>query len=200
MSLVHLVVKPYDPSLDYAGFAQKAFGTNRCLFMLEKKGGDHLHIQGETALSPEAFAKLQSSELTVLHYRKKQDSTSHPVKKRKREADDVGFQYMCKELDSSVVIFKQGFTDEDLQALHGLSDAAREECKSKLGEYIAGQVTFLRSDPPKELHKRVCRAAVQYYLAEDKMQPPNLKLLCRHVLLKYAGTPEVIDYVADMLM
>lgn len=200
MSLVHLVVKPYDPSLDYVAFAKKAFGSNNCLFMLEKKGGDHLHIQGETSLSDEAFAKLQSSELTMLHYRKKQDRSSHPVKKRKLTADDTGFQYMCKELDSSVVVYKQGFTQQDLEDLHAASDAAREECKSKLGEYIAGQVTFLRSDPPKELHKRVCRAAVQYYLAEDKMQPPNLKLLCRHVLLKYAGTPEVIDYVADLLM
>lgn len=138
--------------------------------------------------------------MTLVHYSKKQDATSHPIKKRKREADKVCFQYMCKELDSSVVIFKQGFTDEDLQELHALSDASREETKSKLGEYVTGQVNFKSTDSPKELHKRVCRAAVQYYLAEDKMQQPNLRLLCRHILLKYAGTPPVIDYIADLLM
>lgn len=168
--------------------------------MLEKKGGDHLHIQGFSDYDEVTFNNFQSAMLTNQHYRKVQDKKSHPVKKRKREADETGFQYMCKELDSSVVIYKQGLTDEELEQYHAASDAHREELKSQLGEFVLGRVTFLRSDPPKELHKRVCRAAVEYYMAEDKMQPPNLKLLCRHILLKNAGTPEVIDYVADMLM
>lgn len=200
MPMVHLVVKPYDPSLDYEGFAKQAFGDQPCLFMLEKKGGDHLHIQGMTALSDETFRKLQSNELTLKHYRRRQEPDCHPVKRRRKEADENGFQYMCKELDSSVVVYKQGFTDEQLESLHAASNLHREECKSQLGEYIAGRVNFLRSDPPEVLHQRVCLAAVEYYLAEDKMQPPNLRLLCRHILLKYCGTAEVKEYVAKLLM
>lgn len=200
MTLVHLVVQPYDPSLDYVFFATRVFSTNRCLFMLEKKGGDHLHIQGETSLSDKEFAKLQSEMLTEVHYRKKMDKKSHPVKKRKREADVLGFQYMCKELDTSVVVFKQGFSDEDLKELHASSDAAREELKSNLGEYVVGSIDTTDEPSPQVLHKRVCRAAVKYYLAEDKMQPPNLRLLCRHILVSKYQSEDVIDYVASLLI
>jgi len=200
MPFYHLVVKPYDPSLDYEAFCKKAFEDNTCLAMLEKKGGDHLHIQGFSTLDEVAFNLLQSTMLTNLHYRKSQDKNSHPVKKRKREADNVGFQYMCKELDSSVVVYKQGLTDSDLKEFHAASDAHREELKSQLGEYVVGSVNIGDAPSPQKLHKRVCRAAVKYYLAEEKMHPPNLKLLCRHILVSKYGTEEVINYVADMLM
>lgn len=198
--LQHLVVKPYDPSLDYVNFAKKVFGANRCLLMLEKKGGDHLHIQGETELSVKDFNDFQTDLLTNVHYRKKEDAKTHPVKKRKREADEIGFQYMCKELLSSVVIYKQGFSDEDLQELHASSNAHREELKSQLGEYITGSVNRTDGEAPQVLHKRIARAAVKYYLAEDKMQPPNLRLLVRHVLVTKYTADDVIDYVADLIL
>lgn len=198
--LQHLVVKPYDPSLDYIDFSKKAFGANRCLLMLEKKGGDHLHIQGMTDLSVKDFTHLQTELLTSVHYRKKEDAKTHPVKKRKREADEIGFQYMCKELESSVVIFKQGFTDEDLEDLHAASNAHREELKSQLGEYITGSVNRGDGETPQVLHKRIARAAVRYYLAEDKMQPPNLRGLVRHVLVSKYTADDVIDYCADLIM
>jgi hypothetical protein len=198
--MVHLVVKPYDPSLDYEGFAKQAFGDKPCLLMLEKKGGDHLHIQGMTDLSEEAFRKLQSNELTLKHYRKREDPGCHPVKKRRQEADENGFQYMCKELDTSVVVYKQVFTDDELESLHAASNHQRDILKSQLGEYIAGSGYIRSTDPPEIMHNCVCLAAIEYYMVEDKMQPPNLRLLCRHILLKYWGTQAVKEYVAKLLM
>lgn len=113
--LAHLVVKPYDPSMDYEGICKLLFGENRCLVMMEKKGGDHCHIQGEMLEDYTDEQWRQTiAHLALMHYRRKQDPKSRPVKRRKTEATEEGFQYMAKELPSSVVIYKQGFSDEDL--------------------------------------------------------------------------------------
>ena len=209
--LQHLVVNPYDPSLDYVEFAKQAFGGNRALFMLESKQKPHLHIQGELSCTLKYFTMLKEVLLTKKHYKfvaweaetdpkKKKDLACHPCKKRKREADEIGFQYMCKDLDSSMVVFKQGFTDEDLEELHANSNAHREELKGKLGEYIVGEVNRGDGEAPQVLHKRIARAAVKYYLAEDKMQPPNLRALIRHILVTKYTAEDVIDYCTDLLM
>ncbi|EKX31777.1 hypothetical protein GUITHDRAFT_149083 [Guillardia theta CCMP2712] len=180
--LAHLIVKPYDPSMDYASVCNDLFGDNKCLVMLEKKGGDHCHIQGELkAPKTEEQWRNYIGDLAMEHYRRKQDPKSRPVKRRKLEADEVGFQYMAKELPTSVVIYKQGFSDEDLQELYEKSNEHRDELQSKPGEYIAEKIGGdTESWTPGELHKRVCYYAFQYYLAEGKMRPPNIKILCEH--------------------
>eukprot|EP00960_Hanusia_phi_P064277 765750-Hanusia_phi.AAC.2 len=63
MSLAHLVVKPYDPSMDYQAMCAELFGDNKCLVMLEKKGGDHCHVQGylQKELSAEAWRNFVSA-------------------------------------------------------------------------------------------------------------------------------------------
>lgn len=198
--MYHLVVKPYDPSLDYVDFCRKAFGENKCLAMLEKKGGDHLHIQGIPAVGNGVLGDLKEG-LTMNHYRKKAGDACHPVKKRKREADDMGFQYMAKELPSSVVVYKQGFTDEDLQELYEKSEKYREELQSQLGEYLrdrCGSGADYRT--PRDLHKRLCVLAIEYYMDLDKMPPPNLKALVRYNMAKHYRSPAVVEYLSEALM
>lgn len=196
--MLHLVVKPYDPSLNYEDYCKQLFGENKCLAMLEKKGGDHLHIQGVLNVDEFDFKKIQTSMITT-HYRKKVDPTCHPVKKRKRGADDVGFQYMAKELPTSVVIYKQGFSDQDLQELYEKSEQLRSELQCKLGEYIAANCVRQPGERPRDLHLRMCRVGFDYYLGEDKMQPPNFKLLIRHFLLKiYREHEDVMRYLCEI--
>lgn len=197
--MLHLVVKPYDPSIDYAYYCRQLFGDNRCLVMMEKKGGDHCHVQGECVLTEDGVKAIQQ-EMIAKHYRKKQDLTSRPIKKRSREADDLGFQYMAKELPDSVVVYKQGFTDEELCALYDKSNELRAELQSNLGEYLRSKCVRGPGEPPRHLHKRLCGYAVRYYLDEDKMQPPNIKLLVRHFLGKYYREEDVIEYLSELIM
>lgn len=197
--LAHLVVKPYDPGMDYATVCQTLFGENRCLVMLEKKGGDHCHIQGELKqeMSEDQW-KVYIGNLAAEHYRRKQDPKSRPVKRRKTEADEVGFQYMAKELPTSVVVYKQGFSDEDLQELYQKSNDHREDIQSKPGEFIFERIgPCIRGWTPADLHDRVVYYACKYYMGEGKMRPPNIKILCEHWMLKYWGDCEgVVEYIS----
>lgn len=185
--MLHFTVKPYDPSLDYKRYCQRLYGDNKCLAMLEEKGGHHLHVQGEPVVDTKGWEQIQR-EMINEHYIKKTHPRKNPVKKRTREADDTGFQYMAKELPTSVVIYKQQFTDEDLQELYEQSNAHREELQSKPGEYIFERIGAESGIvEPSKLHERVCYYALEYYLAEGKMRPPNIKILCEHWLAKYWG-------------
>lgn len=204
MSYTHLVVKPYDPSLDYAEFCRDTFGNNKCLVMLEKKGGDHLHIQGELAVTETEYTRLRD-RLTSKHYRKIQDAKSHPVKRRRVAADDTGFQYMAKELPTSVVVYKQLITDEELKDLYELSNKHREELQEGLTDFIRDHVTTAvgleyTCTCPNMLHKLAAQAAVEYYQSTGKMQPPNLRLLVRHAIAKHFYSLEMRDYLATLIM
>lgn len=202
MSYVHLVVKPYDPSMDYEAICKRLFKSNKCLVMMEKKGGDHCHIQGmmETDMSNEQW-RNEIAALAAMHYRRKQDPSSRPVKRRKTEADEVGFQYMAKELPSSVVVFKQGFEDGELEELYERSNEHRDELKAKLGEHLLSRIVRGSCESPRDLHKRMCSAALCYYMDQDKMCPPNIKLLVRHFMLKqYGGSSDVLSYLSELIM
>lgn len=195
--MYHFTVKPFDPKLDYKLLCEKIFGGNRCLCMMEKKGGDHLHVQGELAI-PEEEADSIRSKWGLDHYRKKLGDQCHPCKKRQRGADEVGFQYMCKELESSLVVYKQGFTDEELEELHASSNAHREELRAGLREYLRDKCPpYVNSTSIPEVHKLMAEHAIDYYYDCGKMPPPNLKLLVRHNLGLIYPTPEVRKYIAS---
>lgn len=197
--LMHFTIKPFDSSLDYEHICKSLFGDNRCLVIVEKKGGEHAHVQGvlEQELSDWDWRQV-CKNISNQHYKRKSNPNCAPVKKRRVEADDSGFQYMCKELPTSTVIYKQGFSDEDLQELYEQSNEYREELQCKLGEYIVEKIGPNTTGwTPSELHKRVCYYAFQYYLAEGKMRPPNIKLLCEHYMAKYWGNRlDVAEYIS----
>lgn len=196
-SYVHVVVKPYDHALDYKKFCIDVFGDNKCLVMMEVKGGDHLHIQGEPCVSAPTFRKYQK-EIGAQHYRKLLGVKCHPVKKRKLDADEKGFQYMSKELPSSVVIYKQGITDEELLVLYELSNQLREEQRAGLANYIVGAIGS--SDlPPCKLHRLVKLHAQDYYREIDKNSPPNLRNLLEGICRKYFWSPAMREYLADLI-
>lgn len=179
-------------------FCTAFFGTNKCLAMLEDTSTHpHCHVQGELNVT-ESEAEVLKKEWTQKHYLKKTGKNCHPIKKRKREADDSGFQYMSKDLPNSVVLYKQGLTNEDLNQLYEQSKVYVEEQKSQLGEYLSGRILRESGENPAQLHKRLRVATIEYYMAEDKMCPPNWKNLVLHFLTKHYGTRDVIDYRADI--
>lgn len=204
MYFIHGVCQKYDSELDYEHLARSICGDSQCLIMMETKGGEHAHFQGMT--------NLPKKELLAIA---KEWGEDHVLKKRKRSnpvhADDkkftalrfswkdhdwTGFQYCCKEYtNDSVLVYKQGFTEQDLIDLHENSNRHREVLSAKLGEFVSGQLDLSTPGTPKELHFRVARAAFRYYVAEEKMHPPNLKQLVRTLLYKSFPTPEVEEYL-----
>lgn len=201
--MLHFVVNPYDPSLKYDEICEALFGDGKCLVMLERKnGGDHAHVQGE--LKPGAnFAEVQRKMIDA-HYKtqmaeKSGKNAPRPVKKRKREADEQGFQYMCKEYDVDRVVYQQGFEDGELYELYKASEEHRDELKGKLGEYIIEAVGSRRSgESVSELHKRCALAAFDYYLDQGKMDPPNIKLLVRHFMKhNFSEHADVRSYIVE---
>nr|UOF78298.1 putative replicase [Cressdnaviricota sp.] len=199
---IHLTVNPYDPSLDYVKLCKDLFGENKCLVMLESKNRDHLHIQGLPAVTDKVI-KRTLKEFALLHYRKKQDPKTHPVKARAEAADEKGFQYMSKDGPDAVVIYKQVFTDEDIKSLHELSNQHREELQTGLIDFIRQSVSqYIRlysgTPSPRDLHLACAEAAADFYKENDKMSPPNIRALIRHALTKHFWSPEVRTYIATL--
>lgn len=202
--MLHLVIKPHDGNYPIEEVCKSLFGENKCLVMMEKKGGDHCHVQGVLSrdISDHEWKTKISPELNALHYRRKIEPKSNPVKKRKLAADETGFQYMSKELPSSIVLYKQGISDDELQELYEKSNEYREELQAKLGEYIfkaCGDELGTRT--AAQLHKCMCTAALQYYVDQDKMHPPNLKMLVRYYMMKYYWVDNrVKEYLSELMM
>ena len=107
---------------------------------------------------------------------------------------------MCKFYKSgSKVIYKQGFTDEDIERLAEQSDDYRSELKCQLGEVIVERVGKRRgSEQPRQLHKRMCIAFWDHLKSEDKMGPPNERALIKWYICKHYGEErDVIEYLAE---
>lgn len=202
--MFHMIVKPHDSGFPYVRVCKELFGDNRCLVMKESKGGEHCHIQGEMDELPSKYhwERKLCPAYSKMHPKTKEEPGCHPVKRRKREADEQGFMYMAKELPDSVVLYKQGITDEYLEELYEKSNEYREELQSKPGEYILEKIGPNTTGwTPSELHKRVCYYAFQYYLGEGKMRPPNIKILCEHWMAKYWGDRlDVAEYISSRWM
>jgi len=193
-----MVINPYDSSLDYETFCKRVFGNNRCLAMRESKNGQHLHIQGELAVSDEEYV-LHGNQLRDKHYRKKEDPNSRPVKRRRVAADDKGFQYMAKDLPNSVVVYKQQFTDDDIAALHAASVAHVDEQKGALGEHLREQITDFHTRHPPTMWAYAMRSAYRYYMDRGVMRPPNLKALVEFALTKHFPSDDLVEFFVQKL-
>lgn len=200
----HAVMRRYDSTLDYEGFAKFVCGEHPCLIMMETKGGEHVHFQGMSDLSKAALKKFAKEwgNNHVLKKRKredpnhKDDKNFHPVCFKWEDIDWTGFQYCCKEYSKdSVVVYKQGFTEEDLIRLHDSSNLHRDRITAKLGEFVSGRIDPSAGGSPQELHFSVASAAFDYYVAEAKIHPPNLKQLVRALLYKMYPSDAVRVYL-----
>jgi hypothetical protein len=181
MVLQHFVINPYCPKIDYEKLASDLFADQRCLMVLEKKPAWHVHVQGELAEGVNIDAALK--ELAEKHSKREIDPTCRPVKKRKLEADEIGFQYMAKQ-DGSEVLYSNGFDDEELTELKRLSDLRRQEVKQSMSHYIEEELSNSSFTSCETMHDAFRLKGLDFYLSEDKLPPPNFQKLVLWAMIK----------------
>jgi len=199
---IHFVVNPHDPNLEYDKICQGLFGSGKCLAMLEDKKGKikapHVHIQGETTMN-EVDLRAFIKELGDQHYERSLNKRhdARPVKRRTVEADDKGFQYMCKE-DGREVLYKQVLTDQDMEDMHEASELHMDEVKNGLRDHL--WLRCPKETSPPALHLMMRRLALAWYCDQDKFTPPNFQKLVLHAMAKCPWvTPDIFDYVAERI-
>lgn len=160
----------YDPAWDYPAIARTLFGHGKCLVVAEKISTNaHVHFQGITDLSHRQFEKA-ITELAATHWEKVLKPSGRPVKRARRDIDEKGFQYLCKE--DRPPLYSQGFTEEELQALRDASDAHVDELKHGLGDHLA---TFDYPADPQQALTKMRLDALEYYDGQDKRPGPRFQ-------------------------
>lgn len=188
-------------SVDVVNLAISLFLQNKCLVVLHKGKNEnpHWHFQGETELD-ESEIKKKLAEVAQGHTKKVSNPNSRPVKRRKVDADDLGYQYMMKE-DPPKVVYSRGFTEEELDELHEASKDHVEQLKNQLQYYLVDKIKWEEEDGkminPKDLHPQFRRHAINYYMEEDKMPPPNLQKLILWYMLKMSKDKVVHRYMVN---
>lgn len=138
LRIEHFVCK-YDPAWNYKEIAEDLFNGPRVLVMLEKLATNaHVHFQGETSVAERTFQNKRG-ELSKQHFIRKLNPNSRPVRGHNGKADEVGFQYICKEKpERGCVLYMKGFTMEDLEEMHKKSEEYREKMMTSVYEYVRG--------------------------------------------------------------
>lgn len=187
----------YDPSLDYEKICKAVYGENQCLCVAEKlETNAHVHFQGLTNLGKERYDDL-FAEYTQNHFIRRVKPGARPVRHvRSGNVDEVGFQYMCKESPPNV-LYKNGFTEQDIEDMHQASEEHVEEVKSGMKRKLH-EMEF--TGTPEYVHEEMQVAALKYFISENKFTPPNFQ---KQVLYAMATKPGVTDaefrYVAKRI-
>lgn len=121
----------------------------------------------------------------------------NPVKHSKKEINEKGFQYMCKE-GPPAVLFQQGFLPGEIEELHKLSDQHVDQLKHGLKRKLH-EIDITGLDPA-ETHRRYRKGAMDYYRHEGKMGPPNLqKLIVWAMVEKTPISPRREEYLLERI-
>lgn len=187
----------YDPALDYPAICHAVYGENKHLCVLEKVDVNaHVHCQGITNLTQREYDE-KFTDLTANHYLRKQKTNARPVRhERQGKVDETGFQYMCKE-DPPKVLSKNGFSDEDIRALHEQSEEHVAELKCGLKRKLH---ELSPESSPQEMHLQYQEEGLAYYESIDKMPPPNYQKLVLWAMYTSPGaSTSVKRYVATRI-
>lgn len=149
--LIHFKVETC-ASIDPVGIAQTVFGKRRHLVVLHKGKNEnpHWHFQGELDCLPAKYEETLKN-MAEGHSKKIANPKSRPVKRAKKSVDDLGFQYMMKEPEPHVVC-SEGFSQEELDNLHWMSESYVDQCKNQLYYYMAEKLEMQKF---KEKKRRV---------------------------------------------
>jgi len=181
----------------YGSIARDFFGANKCLVVAEKIASNaHVHFQGYSDMT-EAQYEAGIRALAATHFSKQEYPAARPVKRAKREVDETGFQYLCKE--EREPLYQQGFTKEELQALRDASDAHTSGLKTGLREVIHAH-KFKSDIEPRALYKECQMLAFRWYQEQDMMPPPSFKRnlvwnICNHPKISPAHVAHFLDYL-----
>jgi len=176
MTFRHSVIC-YDPSIDWAAVCAALFQAEQPYLCVAEKldTNGHVHMQGRTKLSQRDFDKL-AKDLLKDHYKFK-DPKARPIHHMRRETTAEGYQYMCKEnpVQTRNILAKNMFTDAELTELWEKSELYVKELKEGLRNHLLNTVPVL--DDPAQLHTELRLAALDYYVSQGKLTPPNFQKL-----------------------
>lgn len=199
--LEHFTVNPHDPALDYNLICNQLFGHRKALVVLEQKKKNtvcpHVHVQGETVLAPSTFSDTLTRLVTTGHYKRKLagHENARVCKRVRREVDGLGFQYISKQSDSSV-LYSRGFSDSDLETLKQASEDYVEQLKHSAEDYVWGHI---KMEMPYDSVVSKARYAYLLWLEQEgKPISPSFRSRVLTVLLRWPeATPEFKFWLAQ---
>jgi len=163
-------VASYDQEWDYKAIAEDLYDGPRVLVMEEKiNGNHHVHFQGETSLAESTFSD-KIGILAKTHHERKRRPNSRPVRRHKRGADEVGFQYMCKE--GNPPLYVKGFTEEELEELTNKAKEVHEEHKEGVYNHL------LTAKVPSDMEPK--RVALGFFIEARKWLKERDRKISRH--------------------
>lgn len=169
MSIVHFKCM-YDPSWDYPAIARDLFGGGKCLVVAEKLATNaHVHFQGYTELS-ERQVERHINALGKTHFQKLVDPNARPLKRARRDVDETGFQYLCKE--DRPPLYSQGISEEEFASLRGASTALVTKLKTGMRDYLHARPY---SGPAATVHSAMRMDAIDWYIENDMRPSPRFQ-------------------------
>jgi len=146
----HFVVRHYDQDLEakFESICGQLFQGDY-LVVKEYRPKEHYHFQGTTIYSDSAFEKMQQELITKQHRFRKERPGARLCVNSKKEVNEKGFQYMCKQKDCMIVA--TNLTDDVISKLQEASDLHVETLKNELKEYI---YPLINNDIRKVLNPR----------------------------------------------
>jgi len=131
----HFVVRHYDNALEakFQAICGVLFQGDY-LVVKEYRPKEHYHFQGMTDLADSTFEKLQQAHITKQHRFRYERPGCRLCVNSKKEVNEKGFQYMCKQKDC--MILATNLSDDAISKLQEASDAHVETLKNELKEYV----------------------------------------------------------------
>jgi len=158
----------------------------------------HVHIQGQSVLSDNAFKEV-TAKWKDTHWYLKDHPGAHPWKVCKHEIDEKGYQYMSKE--GRAPLYSNGFSDDQLAELKAASDAHVAELKSGMRDYLH-TITYLGD--AHQVFMGMREDGTNWYLEQDKWPQPNrfkndlLRAMITHPGVKPAWKAFVYEKMAPL--
>jgi len=164
--LVHFKCK-YDHTWDHAKIARDIFGDHKHMVVNEKLSTNpHCHFHGYTDMDDKDVDKY-ITKLASTHYQRQEPGgeTSRPVKRARKDLDELGFQYLAKEHHQPLVM--HGISEEELASLRAASDEHVQKLKNGMRDHVwAKEYT----GQPQEVHVNMRTDAFDWYI-ENNLRP-----------------------------
>jgi len=177
----------FDQLWDYPTICKKFFLADKPYLAVKEHPvtNAHVHFQGYSLAGEDSFRK-QMQRLGKTHHLKKEKSTNRPISMAKRTVNDIGFQYMCKDL-SVPPLAVNIFTHEDLVTMKAHSTMLIKDLKYNISDYIMNQ-------PPSVL---------TYWLDAEKDAEHNIlrisQMLFKHQQEGKLTLPKVSRHTRDSI-
>ena len=184
--LVHFKCR-HDPGWDYKSIANTLFVPHKKILVVGEKwfSNPHVHMQGYTYDAPRTFAD-KISALAKTHCTRDPNHISYvgpkarPMSQGSGNVNLTGFQYMTKEpFSAHNPIFQNGFTQEELEALHAASDAHVEKIKFKVRDYlneVLTQADFDKAKASERPSRMMYALAVKYVVRAMRKEGKNMTM------------------------